>query len=130
MSDFLVCHDSVQHHINNSGKKFDFFLWLEDDVILMQNFFATLQSALRFKKDKLYGKKWLDIKLYTLPRLRGYAWDMIPFVEVMSTSALFSLLLELFISRKLKMVPLRYLILSILVFLTLLAISRYFVVKF
>ena len=91
----------------------------------MENFFATLQSALCFQMEKLSRKPWLDIKLYLMPRLRGYAWDVIPILELVSTSALISILLELFISRKLKIVASRYFVFLILVHLTLLAISRY-----
>ena len=125
VADFLVCHDSVQSYIEDGGLKPDFFLWMEDDVILMENFFATLQSALSFQKEKLYKNPWLDIKLYLTPRLRGYAWDVIPILELVSTSALISTLLELFISRKLKILAIRYFVLLVLVHLTLLAISRY-----
>ena len=124
VADFLVCHDSVQHHIENSGKKSDLFLWLEDDVILMEKFFATIQSILSFKNYELSRKAWLDIKLYTQPHLRGYAWEMIPLVELITTSALLSLFLEIFISRKLMIAAVRYFVLFIFILLTLMAISR------
>ena len=130
VADFLVCHDSIQSHIEDSGLKPDYFLWLEDDIILMENFFYTLHSALRFQMEKLSTKPWLDIKLYLMPRLRGYGWDAIPILELVSTSALISILLELFISRKLKIVASRYFVFLILVHLTLLAISRYYIYAF
>ena len=66
--DFLFCHGAVEAVISESV---DSILWLEDDVVLMDNFFSTLYSLLNFRRSRLQSEAWLDIKLYALPRLRG-----------------------------------------------------------
>ena len=53
------------------GSDVDHLLWLEDDVILMENFFSTLSSILAHQRDRLTSVPWLDLKLYLNPRLRG-----------------------------------------------------------
>ena len=67
-NDFLICHDAVEKEI---GSNVQTILWLEDDVVLMDNFFSTLYSLLNFRRSRLQSEAWLDIKLYALPRLRG-----------------------------------------------------------
>ena len=66
--DFLFCHGAVEAVISESVET---VLWLEDDVVLMDNFFSTLYSLLNFRRSRLQSAAWLDIKLYALPRLRG-----------------------------------------------------------
>lgn len=68
VKDFVLCHEAVENEINLDIK---YLLWLEDDVILMKDFFYTLSSILTFRKMTLQSQKWLDIKLYLNPRLRG-----------------------------------------------------------
>ena len=67
--DFITCHGAVEAVINKSVET---IIWLEDDVVLMDNFFPTLSSLLNFRRSKLQSITWLDIKLYAPPRLRGY----------------------------------------------------------
>ena len=67
--DFITCHGAVEAVINKSVET---IIWLEDDVVLMDNFFSTLFSLLNFRRSKLQSITWLDIKLYAPPRLRGY----------------------------------------------------------
>ena len=67
--DFIICHGAVEAVINKSVET---IIWLEDDVVLMDNFFSTLFSLLNFRRSKLQSITWLDLKLYAPPRLRGY----------------------------------------------------------
>lgn len=66
--DFILCHAAIENEISEDVK---YLLWLEDDVILMEDFFSTLSSIMTFRKLLLQSQKWLDIKLYLNPRLRG-----------------------------------------------------------
>ena len=68
VKDFVLCHEAIENEINVDIK---YLLWLEDDVILMKDFFSTLSSIMTFRKMTLQSQKWLDIKLYLMPRLRG-----------------------------------------------------------
>ena len=68
VQDFVLCHEAIENEINEDVKH---LLWLEDDVILMEDFFSTLSSIMTFRKMLLQSQKWLDIKLYLNPRLRG-----------------------------------------------------------
>ena len=68
VQDFIICHDEVEQQLDSDV---DHLLWLEDDVILMENFFSTLSSILAYHRDKLTTVPWLDLKLYLNPRLRG-----------------------------------------------------------
>ena len=73
--DFITCHGAVEAAINKSVET---IIWLEDDVVLMDNFFSTLFSLLNFRKSRLQSITWLDIKLYAPPRLRGYWLYILP----------------------------------------------------
>ena len=68
VKDFVLCHDAIENEINVDVK---YLLWLEDDVILMKDFFSTLSSIITFREKTLQSQRWLDIKLYLNPRLRG-----------------------------------------------------------
>ena len=68
VKDFVLCHDAIENEINVDVK---YLLWLEDDVILMKDFFSTLSSIITCREKTLQSQKWLDIKLYLNPRLRG-----------------------------------------------------------
>ena len=63
-------------------------LVLEDDVILMKDFFSTLLSSISLHRHRLSSAPWLDIKLYKLARLRGWAWDWILLTQLAAYSAL------------------------------------------
>ena len=67
-NDFLICHDAVEKEI---GSNVQTILWLEDDVVLMDNFFSTINSILEFRRTRLRSSTWLDIKLYNFPKWRG-----------------------------------------------------------
>ena len=68
VKDFVLCHEAIENEITVNVK---YLLWLEDDVILMKDFFSTLSSIITFREKTLQSQKWLDIKLYLNPRLRG-----------------------------------------------------------
>ena len=68
VKDFVLCYEAIENKINEDVKH---LLWLEDDVILMEDFFSTLSSIMTFREILLQSQKWLDIKLYLNPRLRG-----------------------------------------------------------
>ena len=68
VKDFVLCHEAIENEINEDVK---YLLWLEDDVILMEDFFSTLSAIMSFRKLILQSQKWLDLKLYLNPRLRG-----------------------------------------------------------
>ena len=141
--DFLFCHGAVEAVISESVET---VLWLEDDVVLMDNFFSTLYSLLNLRRSRLQSAAWLDIKLYALPRLRGctkvhqychcihvanirclllgYAWDLAPLTELLATSLLMTMLLHL-VFTKLQLKQGYTLVTFLLVLTTLLSISRY-----
>ena len=68
-------------------------LVLEDDVEVMEGLFPTLAAWMTYHRGTL-AAPWLDIKLYASPRLRGWAWDPAPLVELLATSALLAGLVE------------------------------------
>ena len=68
VEDFILCHDELETHL---GPEVETILWLEDDVVLMDNFFPTLTSIMTHDRERLSRVPWLDLKLYLSPRLRG-----------------------------------------------------------
>ena len=68
VEDFIICHDELEKHL---GPHVDTLLWLEDDLVLMDNFFPSLTSIMTHGRGRLSRAPWLDIKLYLHPRLRG-----------------------------------------------------------
>ena len=68
VKDFVLCHDAIENEVEDGVR---YLLWLEDDVVLMEDFFSTLASIMIFRKSILQFQNWLDIKLYLNPRLRG-----------------------------------------------------------
>ena len=113
------------------GDDVELLLWFEDDVVLMENFFPTLTSILTHHTGRLARAPWLDIKLYLIPGLRGYAWDPQPLLELISTTALITMILHptfrifLFTLDRRRSWLARLIVLFILVLLTLESISRY-----
>ena len=114
------------------GDDVDLLLWFEDDVVLMENFFPTLTSILTHHTGRLARAPWLDIKLYLIPGLRGYAWDPQPLLELISTTALITMILHPTLNRiflstldRRRSWLARLIVLFILVLLTLESISRY-----
>ena len=86
---FLQC---VENTI--SDPNVHFILTLEDDIVLMDDFFSTVFSIIKLHERKL-RTFWLDIKLYKNPRLRGWAFDTLPLVHLLATSALLGMAVEL-----------------------------------
>ena len=68
MTDFLLCQEELEKMM---GDDVELLLWLEDDVVLMDNFFPSLTSILSHHRARLDRAPWLDIKLYLIPGLRG-----------------------------------------------------------
>ena len=62
---------------------------------LVQNkeVFSTLFSTINLHRHRL-SVPWLDIKLYKAARLRGWAWDWIPLLQLSAYSALLGMVLE------------------------------------
>ena len=85
MTDFLLCHEKLEKMM---GDEVDLLLWLEDDVILMEDFFPSLTSILSQHRARLDRAPWLDIKLYLKPGLRGESG----FVSSTSTLSRYSLI--------------------------------------
>ena len=84
-SDFVRCIEKVDASLHPHTSQ---VLVLEDDVILMRDFFSTLLSTINLHQHRLSGVPWLDIKLYKSARLRGWAWDWIPLTQLAAYSAL------------------------------------------
>ena len=128
--DFTVCHKEVEEDLEGNV---ELILVMEDDVMVMPNIFSTLSSTLNYNIRRLTTAPWLDIKLYKPPRLRGYAWDTEPLIELLATSWLLALLLDLVLTRARIRIPKnylhRYLILYCMVIVTLLTISRQHVMQ-
>ena len=122
IEDFLLCHEAIRQDYNPVHE-----LWLEDDVVLMDDFFSTFQSILTFRKTTLSSLDWLDVKLYKTPRLRGYAWDIQPLTELVSMALLFTLILNTICYKcwSSNNAQARILTLFICLLITLKAISRY-----
>ena len=123
MEDFLICYNAIKNQLEFTP---DIQLWIEDDVVLMENFFPTLKSILALRKPGLSTTPWLDIKLYKTPRLRGYAWDFQPLTELVSTALLFAFVIDTIFLKVYsnKKFSARLLILFICFLITLKAISR------
>ena len=123
VEDFLICYNAIKSHLDFTP---DIQLWIEDDVVLMENFFSTLSSILAFRKPILSTSTWLDIKLYKTPRLRGYAWDFQPLTELVSTALLFAFVMNTIFLKVCSNTKFsaRLLILFICFLITLKAISR------
>ena len=87
-------------------------------------FFAVF-SLLDLHQESL-RRPWLDIKLYKLPRLRGWAWDPLPFLQLLAYSALLALAFEQALIKTVfnRHCWLRYLVSWCLFMAVLLAVSR------
>merc|ERR1712142_598300 len=123
--DFSVCLKEADEEFESDV---DYILILEDDVMVMPDIFSTLSSIIAYNTEKLSSSPWLDIKLYKPPRLRGFAWDTQPLIELLATSCIIALLVDLAFRLLGMRIPRntlhRYLILYSMAMLTLLAISR------
>ena len=50
VEDFIICHDELEKHL---GPHVDTLLWLEDDLVLMDNFFPSLTSIMTLGRGRL-----------------------------------------------------------------------------
>ena len=73
-------------------------LILEDDTLVMQGFFSILSTWMTFHQERLEAEPWLDIKLYLNPRLRGWAWDPLPLVELLSSTSFLAIVLHVILA--------------------------------
>ena len=51
-----------------------------------------------FHQERLQAEPWFDIKLYLNPRLRGWAWNPLPLLELLSSTSLLSVLLHVILA--------------------------------
>ena len=89
--DFVFCADRMDEMLPKDVKH---ILILEDDTLMMEGFFSTLSAWMTFHQERLEAEPWFDIKLYLNPRLRGWALDQLPLVELLSSTSLLSLFLH------------------------------------
>ena len=80
--DLVFCSNQLEKML---PKSVEHILILEEDAVLMEDFFSTLLAWMSFHSDRLQSEPWLDIKLYLNLRLRGWAWDPLPLVELLGT---------------------------------------------
>ena len=74
-------------------------LIFEDDAVIKDDFFNRLYPLLALMREQRYaGSEWLDLKLYSQPRLQGFAWDAQPLLELLAYSALCGWLFEVLLS--------------------------------
>lgn len=72
---------------------------LEDDAVIKDDFLNRLDYLLRLIEQQRYGPtEWLDLKLYSQPRLQGFAWDPQPLLELVAYSCLLGWALELLLT--------------------------------
>ena len=89
--DFVFCAGRMDEML---PKDVEHILILEDDTLVMQGIFSTLSAWMTFHQERLEAEPWLDIKLYLNPRLRGWAWNQLPLVELLSSTTLLSIVLN------------------------------------
>ena len=70
----------------------DILLVLEDDALIVQNFFTILYSILEFHLPSYQLDEWLDIKLYTPPKWSGFGLDFLPVLDLVASSGLIAML--------------------------------------
>ena len=63
-------------------------LVLEDDALIVEDFFATLSSIIQFHLPSYQQEDWLDIKLYSPPKWAGFGLDCLPAIELVAESGL------------------------------------------
>ena len=83
--DLVFCSNQLEKML---PKSVEHILILEEDAVLMEDFFSTLLTWMSFHSERLQSEPWLDIKLYLNPRLRGWAWDPLPLVELLASTSL------------------------------------------
>ena len=94
--DLVFCSNKLEKML---PKSVEHILILEEDAVLMDNFFSTLLAWMSFHSERLQSEPWLDIKLYLNPRLRGWAWDPLPLVELLASTSLFTLISHIILTR-------------------------------
>ena len=90
-SDFVGCVSRLMSAYPPDGDN-DLLLVLEDDALIVEDFFITLSSILGFHLPSYQQGEWLDIKLYTPPKWAGFGLDWIPALELFAESGLASVL--------------------------------------
>ena len=93
--DFVFCVDQMHQTL---PQDVEHILILEDDTLVMQGFFSTLSTWMTFHQERLEAEPWLDIKLYLNPRLRGWAWDPLPLVELLSSTSFLAIVLHVILA--------------------------------
>ena len=83
--DLVFCSNQLEKML---PKSVEHILILEEDAVLMEDFFSTLLAWMSFHSERLQSEPWLEIKLYLNPRLRGWAWDPLPLVELLASTSL------------------------------------------
>ena len=66
----------------------DLLLVLEDDALILEDFFPTLSSILMSPMPFYQQDSWLDIKLYTPPKWSGFGLDFQPLLELVVYSSI------------------------------------------
>ena len=64
--DLVFCSNQLEKML---PKSVEHILILEEDAVLMEDFFSTLLSWMSFHSERLQSEPWLDIKLFLNPRL-------------------------------------------------------------
>ena len=84
-SDFVGC---VTRLLAEASHGSDLLLVLEDDALIVEEFFPTLSSILLFHLPSYQQKDWLDVKLYTPPKWSGFGLDILPILDLIAYSGL------------------------------------------
>jgi hypothetical protein len=80
----------------------DLLLVLEDDALIVEDFFPTLSSILQTHLPSYQQEEWLDIKLYTPPKWSGFGLELLPAIDLVAYSGLiatFYVFITMMISR-------------------------------
>ena len=87
-SDFIGC---VTRMLAEYPPVSDLLLVLEDDALIVQDFFTILSSILEFHLPSYQLDDWLDIKLYTPPKWSGFGLDFLPLLDLVASSGLIAM---------------------------------------
>jgi hypothetical protein len=88
-SDFIGC---VTRMLAEYPPVSDLLLVLEDDALIVEDFFTILSSILEFHLHSYMLDEWLDIKLYTPPKWSGFGLDFLPLLDLIASSGLIAML--------------------------------------
>ena len=88
-SDFIGC---VTRMVAEYPPVSDILLVLEDDALIVQNFFTILSSILEFHLHSYTLDEWLDIKLYTPPKWSEFGLDFLTLLDLVASSGLIAML--------------------------------------